>query len=440
MNGVASGLEQRAAALWRAILARPLISSFALALVLRAAVAWAFAQTAPGAQIWEYGEQGLCAVQTHGDLCLRDRTGAPYISGYMPPLTSYLWWFLFEVFGQRGGAHVAYVVLNVLVGALGAPLLQLFGRRVGLDKQASLIAAAILAIFPTFVFVSAGYHATNFTIAGALSLVVLLADAMRSKRLPLFLAAGVVAGLTALTRSEFVPIAAALALLILWRVRPLRGALVSAVVFGIGVSVVIAPWMARNYVAFERVIPVANSQGYNLWKAFGPYSTGSGNQVEIVARREIDATVAAVPLGDRPGDRYENRIQDAFAKETRLALAQRSLAGEAELAAAKAALLVAFDWTDPLTHRLEYWLPWLLLNGLAVAGVVALARGGWRKLDIESAAIASVLVLGMAGAYVISGVHARYRMHIEPFEMLIAAIGVLALLRVAIPPSTDSRD
>lgn len=437
MSEGATRHDGHAAALRRALLARPLLWCFALALAVRAVAVLFYAQTTPGAVIWEYGEQGLCAVQTHGDLCLRDRAGAPYLSAYMPPLTSYLWSALFAVFGQQGGAHVAYVTLNALAGALAAPLLFLFGRRAGFGKGESLLAAAILAVYPTFVFVSAGYHATNFTVVCALALAVLLADALRSQRMALFFAAGVAAGLAALTRSEFVPIGAALGLVILWRLRPFRNALLSAALFGIGAAVVVAPWTVRNYVVFERIIPVANSQGYNLWKAFGPYSRGSGNEVEIVARREIDATAAAVPLGDEPGDRYENRIQDAFAAKMQQGLARRSLLGELQLAASKAALLVAFDWTDPLTHRVEYWLPWLVLNALAIAGMVALARGEWRRLRLDGAAVALVLVLGMAGAYVISGVHARYRMHIEPFEFLIAAVGAFTLARTALRGSRD---
>ena len=105
------------------------LSLIVVALLARSVAAFLFADVGDNAQIWEYGRQGLCAFQTHGDLCMFDRNGAAYASAYMPPLTSYLWLGLFHLFGPGVGAHTAYVALNVLIGALGPwPALRLRAR------------------------------------------------------------------------------------------------------------------------------------------------------------------------------------------------------------------------------------------------------------------------------------------------------------------------
>jgi hypothetical protein len=92
-------------------------------------------------------------------------------------------------------------------------------------------------------------------------------------------------------------------------------------------------------------------------------------------------------------------------------------------------LLVLFDWTDPLTHSPLYWGPWLLALVLAAFGVVVLARRRHPPLDPHGVALVVLCVGVMVLAYSISGVFARYRMHIEPFEFVFAGIGAWALAR-----------
>ena len=70
---------------------------------------------------------------------------------------------------------------------------------------------------------------------------------------------------------------------------------------------VLAPWTVRNFETFGRVIPVAQSSGYNLCKGFNPYTNGSGNMTEQaggpgdLARLRIRAAVAPGPRFE-PGD------------------------------------------------------------------------------------------------------------------------------------------
>lgn len=403
---------------------------FAIALAARLAVALVMMASGPDYEIWEYGRQGLCAAQTSGDLCLRDEAGAPYLSAYMPPLLSYVWMALFSIAGEDA-ARTLFILLNVIAGAACAPLLLTFGRKAGFGDGASLLGALLLALYPTFVFVSAGYHTTNFTVALLLGFALAVLAMLRSEGWRAPLLAGVLCGLCALTRTEALFAGAGAALLLAWRERKhFRRLVIRGAALAIGATLVIAPWAARNYVVFDRVIPVAHSQGYNLWKAFGPFASGSGNQVETSAtsRAEIERIRASVPSGDAPGDRYENRLQDAFASDTERAGAH-GLPELLALIANKIVLFWLFDWTDDLTHNPAYWAPWLLVNALAAFGLLALLRRSSSALPTDTRHLIIMLLTAFTIAYAIAGVHARYRMHIEPFLFLFAGAAAWRLVR-----------
>lgn len=404
---------------------------FGLGLAARAAAALLFGDYSPGVEIWEYGQQGQCAAQHHSDLCLWDSTRRPYISALMPPLTSYLWLILFNVFGVTGAAHVAYVVLNVIFGALCVPLMFAFARQVGLARGPALAAGAIIGAYPTFVFIASSYHATSFTIAFMLAFATLYLRAVKSLNWRTALAAGLLGALAALTRNELLVIAAAMTLMLVWLGRKqLAPALRAAAALTLGVGLVFAPWIARNYEAFHRFIPDGAQSGYNLWIGFGPYARGSGNALgqDAVANAAVAAIHHGVTPGDPPSDRFEPRLQSAFVEQAKPAIAEGGITRILKLAAERVALLWVFDWTDPLTHSIAYWLPWLIVQALALYGFVALVRGRAPPLALEGGALIGLCLTLFTLAYSLSSIFARYRMHMEPFIFLFAAVGLWQVL------------
>jgi 4-amino-4-deoxy-L-arabinose transferase-like glycosyltransferase len=397
------------------------------------------------AWIWEYGDQGFCAVQTGGDLCLMDRTEHAYLSAYVPPLLSYLWWLLFSSLGPNPAALAVYVALNVVCGAVSTVLCFVLGLRCGFGRGAAFLAGLILALYPTFVFVSATYHATNFTVALTLGAMLALIAAARRLTVMRVLGVGILLGLGAMSRSEMLPIGMALVMLLAyWRRASRKQAATILVVGFAGIALIVTPWVARNAVVFDAFIPGANSSGYNLWKSFSRFADGSGNQVEdnpagALERKRIRESV---PLGDRAGFRYESRVQAAFARETRQDLRSAGPTRLAVLTLRKLVLLWVFDWTDEVTRRVTYLAPWAVINGLALFGLVLSIRR--RGAGLEPVAISFVIATAalFTGAYAVTCIHARYRMHLEPLVFLLAGVGaerVLGLLskslssRVSLP-------
>lgn len=407
---------------------------FAIALAARVLAAFTLADVHQGVEIWEYGAQGKCAAANAWRLCFYDPAGAPYVSALMPPLTSYVWAALFSFFAADA-PYYAYIALNVVVGASSAPLLYWLGRESGFSRIISLLAGLWLALYPTFIAVSASYHATNFTISLTLLFCVLLLKSIRGKTASMALLTGLVGGMAVLTRNELALAAAgAVAVLIFCGRTQLSRTLPSAGALVLGLALATGPWVVRNALEFGRFIPVGAQAGYNLWIGFGPYASGSGNQLDTdpIARAAAQDIRNSVALGDAFGARYEDRLQAAFAQDARAAIAEGGLGRIARLTGEKFTLLVLFDWTDPITRHPLYWMPWAMTHLLALFGIAAIVR---QKMPGPNGA-ALVTIALMLGVYIlaysISGVFARYRMHMEPFIFLFSAAGLtyLATLRV----------
>jgi 4-amino-4-deoxy-L-arabinose transferase-like glycosyltransferase len=411
---------------WRADPSTRLLITVVLgvALILRVGAIVVAGDMSATANLWENGEMGACGWQHDGDLCryYGDASGQVYPSAYMPPLLSYLWLGLFGLFGDTTVARVAWLGFNVAAAIGCVALLFYLSMKLWPSRWAAFAAAGLLAVYPTFVIVTATYHQTNWAVLLLLAIsavAVKLAEGASPARFGAL--GGLLCGLAALNRSEMLIIGpAVIALGAAWRRRP--PVLATAVLAGVLImALTLAPWTARNYQHFERVIPTAQSAGYNLWKGYNLYTNGSGNL--------SDASPAAesIRLSVAPGPMYEPRVQDAYEAAFKSDMHTSSMGRLVRLEATKVALLWGFDWTDrEVTGRIAYRLPLLLTSLLALIGFGVACHRRHLVRTAPAVIIAAVLAL-LTAAYVVTAVHARYRMHIEPFLFILAGIGIEAI-------------
>lgn len=396
------------------------------ALLARAVAVLLFADFDPAtAQLWEYGLQGACATLSQGPLCLykfTDGYAQAYPSAFMPPLLSYVWWGLFQVFGVTATAIGVFYALNVVVGAACVALTHRLARQLGFGDMAAGAAALVLALYPSFVFVAATTHNTNVAVALFLALTSLAVDLARRPGVRGALLFGVLGGLAVLNRSEMLIIGPALAVAAGVLGRSIATPMVALAVM----AAVIAPWAARNDALFGKPIPTAQSAGYNLWKGFYPGSNGSGDLTEtdpaFVAER--DAVRAATPVSPR----FEADVDAAYMEKARAAIAQMTPLDHARLAALKAAKLWAFDWSDPLARSPAYLAAWSLATALAAAGLASLWRAR-RRVRWDAVAMVVLVCGGITAAHMATFVHARYRMHLEPYLFILAGAALADLWR-----------
>jgi hypothetical protein len=191
-------------------------------------------------------------------------------------------------------------------------------------------------------------------------------------------------------------------------------------------ALVMAPWAARNEALFGKPIPTAQSAGYNLWKAFAPGAEGSGEAAEsdpaFTSQRE--AVRASVPIGPR----YEAQVDALYMAKARAEAAALGPMDHARIAALKIARLWLFDWADPLARSPAYLTPWLVANLLALAGLALLWRQR-RELDLAAIVMVVLVVGGLTAAHITTFVHARYRMHLEPYLFVLAGAALSEVVR-----------
>ncbi len=333
---------------------------------------------------------------------------APYLqsaSNYQPGLPL----LVTGIYELGGGVdeEAARIVL-ALLSSLAIPLAFLIGRRLA-GPNGGLIAILPVAIYPALL------EYTGMLMTEPLGTALLAATMLaymraceRSRPWPWALA-GLGLGALAMLRPEYLLLVVVLPALALAHLRQGPGLGLgrrqlgpAALMLGCAV-LVIAPWTVRNYVAFERLVPISTGGGQVLYE--GSYLDAGPDPEDFTAE-----FLAAYPwirrqLAPLPGPIYRGQAAAVLAhrehpgENTDAALTSMAIGNYTGAAVHEPARLAGFfaakiwlAWTDPTrgVMRFPAWraLQILLLAAAAVGLVVGLAR---RRFD--AVAIAAVLLV-----------------------------------------------
>ncbi|HEU5318711.1 MAG TPA: glycosyltransferase family 39 protein [Chloroflexota bacterium] len=317
--------------------------------------------------------------------------------------------FLAAVYTLAGHSVPAVRAVQAVLGAAAVALTYVVGARLA-DRAVGVLAAAISAVYPFFIYYSG--HLLTETLFMTLILAVFAAALCLQDRgtRRWALALGMLSGLAALCRAEALPFGLALMVWTAWRsggtTSRRLGLAATAVV---ALLVVTAPWVIRNQRTFHAPILTTTKLGYNLYKYYHPQMTA-------------DQTVRAVPFPDLDGLTEPQR--EAVMRGQGLRFMAQDPGRTAWFMANKLALL--FKLTPSNEVNRQYALVSLVSYGallpfMALGFILAL-RGGWSFAPL----LAYVLFSIANKAAVFAGI--RLRMQVEPFLIILAA---LALTRVA---------
>jgi len=256
--------------------------------------------------LFESGEYGTPAQTSPSDW-----------SPGLPLMVAGLYWVLGEA---------SETAARLLIAGLGTVMVLftfLIGRRVS-GVAAGLIAAAVVATYPTYVenngqFLSEPLAA--FLLSGAMLGMLWAAE---RRRVVAWVVPGLVFGALTLTRPEYQAITLAFAALALWRVWRdvgwMRG-VAAAGIMVLAAALVVAPWMVRNRIVLDKWVPVSTGGGKALFVA--TYLPGLGRQVPT--KRELMRQYLGAedpintdelraqpmqPLLDRVADKYPDLPRD----------------------------------------------------------------------------------------------------------------------------------
>jgi dolichyl-phosphate-mannose-protein mannosyltransferase len=220
--------------------------------------------------------------------------GGWQVSAYRPPGWPAALW---AVFSTVGTDVVAARVLAAVLGAVAVVLMallaeQLFGRGAGVAT------GVVGALSPLALAVDVSLESEALFMALVAGSACLALEARRSGRVAALAGAGVVAGLSALTRTDGLLVIPVVALLALAPGRHVaRGAVVVAAAL-----LVVAPWTVRNAEAVHEFVPVSTETGNTLAGTYNPVSMRHGAQWldprRIGAYRSIYRRYGASAAGD----------------------------------------------------------------------------------------------------------------------------------------------
>lgn len=393
-----------------------------VALVLRLVVTVLFLNLNPvTAELWEYGEIARhAATESWMARTILGPDGLSYTAptAYMPPGYVFVWMAAFAAFGFTPEALFAVSALNIVCSLLIVWLTARLAQELTGDSLAALLAASLVAVYPTFIYSVVTYHALNAYTAVFLAALLLIIRQVRDPHPGRLVAIGLLGGAAALLRSEFVLFIGVL-YVALWIVtRRTKEFVVLAVLS----AAVVAPWTIRNYLVFDRFIPIASSVGYNLWKGHNPEASGSGDEIEKIgaAKRQLGDVLAEIPRDRNYEIAYDQVFRDAAIAHIRAHPIETLVLG-----LKKNLLFWAWEAHDPIAWRPAYLVPHIVTSVLAIAGIVMVFRHGVSAAAIFIIAIAVMQSLINAAF----SVHIRYRMTIEPILFIYAGIATVGMLK-----------
>lgn len=328
--------------------------------------------------------------------------------------------FLAVVYYLFGHSYQAAFVSQAFLDALSAVLVTLIGLRL-LSPSIALIGGCLYAVYPYssyFCGVLSQDILLTFTVLAALYLTTRV-DLRRPARLQ-WLLVGLTIGFAALVKSFLILYVVVPALLVLLAVRGLRLKIGAFAMLGLGVAVVISPWVVRNYVQFQSFPPLAvGGMGSDLTLIVRELDGGEEAVVNQIVPPRYDQEgeseysanfIDGAPLIEEEKEAAENAFRDIMQRKKqylllilrhipRLWLTQHTL-GHGNVVAMVAAIV---SWV--------YLIP-------GVLGMYAL-RNHWQRL---APLFGSIMLVTLIYAPYLA--EARYTLPVRPMLMLFVATTV----------------
>jgi 4-amino-4-deoxy-L-arabinose transferase-like glycosyltransferase len=343
--------------------------------------------------------------------------GVPYLqsaSNYQPGLPL----LVTGIYEIRGAAdeEAARIVL-ALLSFFAIPFSFLLGRRLA-GPAAGLVAAAAVAVYPALLEYTGMLMTEPVGTALLAATLLLYLRACEGERAWPWAATGLGIGGMAMLRPEFLLFVAVLPGLALVHRRGTGGLdrrrLKLAATMAGCACLVVLPWTVRNYIAFERLVPISTGGGQVLYE--GSYLRAGPDPEDITADLLARYPWIARRLGPQPGPIYRGQAVAELAHRrhpganTDAALTAMAIDAYGHEAAHEPLALGGFlagkvwlAWTDPArgVMREAVWralqIALLLAAGLGLA--LGLVR---RRFDVTAIAVIFGVITLVQAFYVAS--------------------------------------
>jgi 4-amino-4-deoxy-L-arabinose transferase-like glycosyltransferase len=317
-------------------------------------------------------------------------------------------------FYATGGAREGTArIVEALLGVVAILVVFLLGERLG-GRRVGLMAAFAVAVYPPFIHSTGELMSEPPAILTLPAAVLAFLWAGEQERLRAWLLPGLLVGLTAMFRPEYLFVGAAFVVLAAIRVGRARGwrpGLAGAGLLVAALLLPIVPWTIRNVDVLDRVVPISTGSGKALYvgtylPADGEYQRVKALLVKRYEGRDLAPDSAALdavdptPLYDRVAERYPDLPRDSALGKIGKQNFSKYFGEDPVGYLAMTARKVGRMWSSGVGEAMSSGLGravQILLVGLGLAGFVLLgARRRWWELVVLATPIVLVTLIGAA--------------------------------------------
>ncbi len=368
--------------------------------------------------LWEWGSI-VHNLLTGKGYSFYEVNGVPMPSAFMPPGHALFLALVFRLLGEGTVASfVAIELINVFMGAVLA-----YGTfriaQIYWSEDVALLSALLVALYPAFIYMPTEIANINFYLAINAGVVLFLAMYLEIERKAVYLVcSGALLGLLMLYRGEASALIPVISILLYVKAKV---RVRDVAMFAGCCLLVIAPWAARNYVVFHRLIPTTTAMPFVLWyghnsQANGTQRTGWGVSAQVMKPLPaMQSELDRVP----PGPDYEIRYHQVFLREA-VQFIRTHPGKEVALLGEKFFYYWTFDMHHPKAWSPAYWVPAIALVVMFWVGVGLQWPVLWSRYYLFVTYILFSMVLAL-----VFHVLPRYRMFVEPLMIPFAASGLL---------------
>jgi 4-amino-4-deoxy-L-arabinose transferase-like glycosyltransferase len=314
-------------------------------------------------------------------------------------------------FYATGGAREGTArIVELLLGLGAIVVVYLLGKRINC-RPAGLLAAFAVAVYPPFIHSTGALYSEPpaiFTLPAAVLAFLWASDGLANRpSRARWLVPGLLFGLTALIRPEYLIVGIAFAVLALIRIGRAAGwrpGLAGAALLVVGLLIPVVPWTIHNEISLHRTVPISTGGGKALYvgtflPADGEYQKVKALLVRRYQHKDLDPYSQALeeidptPLFNRVAARYPDLPRDSalgkIGKQNFSHYFGEDPVGYLAMTARK----VGRMWSSGIGEAMESTTGravqiLIVLLGLAGLGVLAWSRRWW-----ETVAMATPLAL-----------------------------------------------
>lgn len=308
--------------------------------------------------------------------------------------------------------------VEALFGTAAILLAYLLAFRLSRRRAAPLIAAALVAFYPPFIHSTGALMSEPPAIFTLPAAVLCFWWADGRENWWAWIPAGLLLGLTALIRPEYMVVAALFVLFLLiraWMKRGPKQAIIATIAMGLAILVPIVPWTIRNHNDLGRWVPISTGSGKALFVGSNLPADGDYKRVKAQLLEEQRGITLApdsaelekvdpVPLFDEAARQYriENDLPDLTRDQALGRLGKENLQDyltEQPLDYIGMSFRKVWRmWGSGVGEAMSSPLGALIQKLLVLAGLIALGWLGWKRRWEAIALAIPILTVTAVGA------------------------------------------